>query len=108
MRERVVCLKMCVWIKVFRTVDTNGEPEYWETSQEATFDILDGWQIEAYHIVPFGYRGFKQFTSIEFGQYRLEVSQHYHIGLSICACVRLKVNLPRSGLSRFEAKTSIL
>ena len=70
--------------------------------------FFDGWHIEAYHNVPFGYRGLKQFTSIEYGQYRLEVSQHYHIGLSICACVRLKVNHPVPGSPSLKPKPASL
>ena len=35
----------------------------------SNFHALEAWQIEVYH------RGLKQFTGIERGQYRLEVSQ---------------------------------
>jgi hypothetical protein len=105
---RAVHLKGYGWIKVFRTVDTNGDAEYWATSklemsiEEAAFHALDAWQIEVYH------RGLKQFTGIERAQYRLEISQRNHIGLAIRAFVRLEVHRLRSGISWFEAKTSIL
>jgi len=88
----VVHLKGYGWIKVFRTVATNGDVEYWATSkletniQEAAFHALDAWQIEVYH------RGLKQFTGIERAHYRLEVSQRNHIGLAIRAFVRLEVH----------------
>ena len=105
---RAVHLKGYGWIKVFRTVGTNGDAEYWATSklemnlEEAAFHALDAWQIAVYH------RGLKQFTGIERAQYRLEVSQRNHISLAIRAFVRLEVHRLRSGISWFEAKTSIL
>ena len=107
-RGRVVHLKGYGWIKVFRTVGTNGDAEYWATSklemniEEAAFHALDAWQIEVYH------RGLKQFTGIERAQYRLEISQRNHIGLAIRAFIRLEVHRLHSGISWFEAKTSIL
>ena len=76
------------WIKVFRTVDTNGDAEYWATSrldmtiEQATFHALDAWQIE--------------------------VSQRNHIGLAIRAFVRLEVHRLRTGIPWFEAKTGII
>jgi len=59
---------------------------------EAAFHALDAWQIEVYH------RGLKQFTGIERGQYRLEVSQRNHIGLAIRAFVRLEVYRLQTGI----------
>lgn len=105
---RAVHLKGYGWIKVFRTVGTNGDAEYWATSklemsiEEAAFHALDAWQIEVYH------RGLKQFTGVERAQFRLEVAQRNHIGLAIRAFVRLEVHRLHSGISWFEAKTSIL
>jgi putative transposase len=104
----LVHLKGYGWIKVFRTVGTNGDAESWATSQlamtieEAAFYALDAWQVEVYH------RGLKQFTEIERAQYRLEVSQRNHIGLAIRAFVRLEAHRLHSGISWFEAKTSII
>ena len=104
----LVHLKGYGWIKVFRTVDTNRDAEYWATSkltmtiEEAAFYALDAWQVEVYH------RGIKQFTGIESAQYRLEVSQRNHIGLAIRAFVRLEFYRLHSGVSWFEAKTSII
>jgi hypothetical protein len=105
---RLVHLKGYGWIKVFRTVATNGDAEYWATSQldmtleQAAFYALDAWQVEVYH------RGLKQFTGIECAPCRLEVSQRNHIGLAIRAFVRLEVHRWHSGISWFEAKTSIV
>jgi hypothetical protein len=104
----LVHLKGYGWVKVFRTVAKNGDAEYWATSrldmriEQAAFHALDAWQIEVYH------RGLKQFTGIERGQYRLEVSQRNHIGLAIRAFVRLEVHRLRTGISWFEAKTGII
>lgn len=104
----LVHLKGYGWVKVFRTVGTNDDAEYWATSkltmtiEEAAFYALDAWQVEVYH------RGIKQFTGIEHAQYRLEVSQRNHIGLAIRAFVRLEAYRLRSGISWFEAKTSII
>lgn len=104
----LVHLKGYGWVKVFKTVGTNGGVEYWATSQldmtieQAAFYALDAWQIEVYH------RGLKQFTGIERAQYRLTVAQRNHIALAIRAFVRLEVHRLRSGVSWFEAKTGII
>jgi len=105
---RAVHLKGYGWIKVFKTIGTNGDFEYWATSkldmslQEAAFYALDAWQVEVYH------RGLKQFTGIERAQFRLDVSQRNHIGLAIRAFVRLEVHRLRTGVSWYETKTSII
>lgn len=107
-RGRVVHLKGYGWIKVFRTVGTHADAEYWATShlemniEDAACLALDAWQIEVYH------RGLKQFTGVERARFRLEVSQRNHIGLAIRAFVRLEVHRLRFGISWFETKTSIL
>lgn len=104
----VMHLKGYGWIKVFRTVGTNGDAEYWATSQldmtveQAADYALDAWQIEVYH------RGLKQFTGIERGQFRLEIAQRNHIALAIRAFVRLEVHRLQRQMSYFEAKTAII
>jgi putative transposase len=96
---RLVHHKGYGWVKVFRTVGTNGDAEYWATSrldmtiEEAAFYALDAWQIEVYH------RGLKQFTGVERAQHRLEVSQRNHIGMAIRAFVRLEVHRWLAGIS---------
>ncbi len=101
-------LKGYGWVKVFRTVAKNGDAEYWATSElemtieEAAFYALDAWQIEVYH------RGLKQFTGIERGQFRLEISQRNHIGLAIRAFVRLEAIRRQTKVSWFETKTEII
>jgi putative transposase len=104
----LVHLKGYGWVKVFRTVGTNGDAEYWATSkldmtiQQAADYALDAWQIEVYH------RGLKQFTGVERGQFRLEMAQRNHIGLAIRAFVRLEAHRLQHKLSYFETKTAII
>jgi hypothetical protein len=104
----IVHLKGYGWIKVFRTVATNGDADYWATNQldmtiqQAADYALDAWQIEVYH------RGLKQFTGIERGQFRLEVAQRNHIGLAIRAFVRLEAHRLQRQISYFEAKSAII
>ena len=101
-------LKGYGWIKVFKIVGTNGDFEYWATSdldmtlEDCAFHALDAWQVEVYH------RGLKQFTGVERGQFRLEVSQRNHIGLAIRAFVRLEAHRLQTGVSWFESKTQII
>ena len=105
---RQVHLQGYGWVKVFRTVGTDGDKAYWATSRltmtlaEAAFYALDAWQIEVYH------RGLKQFTGVERAQHRLEVAQRNHIGLAIRAFVRLEVHRLHTGISWFEAKTGLI
>jgi putative transposase len=104
----IVHLKGYGWVKVFRTVDTHGNAEFWATNrlamtlEQAAFFALDAWQVEVYH------RGLKQFTGIQRAQYRLEVSQRNHIGLAIRAFIRLEAYRLSTGVSWFEAKTGII
>jgi putative transposase len=104
----VVHLKGYGWIKVFRTAASNGDAEFWATSdlkmtlEQCADYALDAWQIEVYH------RGLKQFTGVERGQFRLEVSQRNHIGLAIRAFVRLECHRLRTGMSWFQTKTSLI
>jgi hypothetical protein len=104
----VVHLKGYGWVKVFKTVSTHGDVEYWATSdlsmtlEQCAFYALDIWQVEVYH------RGLKQFTGIERAQFRLALAQRNHIGLAIRAFVRLEAHRIRTGVSCFEAKTGII
>ena len=95
-------------VKVFRTVGSNGNAEHWATSrldmtiQECAEFALDGWQIEVYH------HDLKQYSGVERGHYRLEVSQRNHIGLAIRAFVRLEVLRHQTARSHFDLKLSII
>lgn len=95
-------------VKVFRTVDTNGNAEHWATSR---LDMTDAqrqlladraWLVEVYH------RALKQFTGIERGQFRVERSQRNHIGLALRAYVRLEVHRWRAHVSICYCKLDII
>ncbi len=105
----LVHLKGYGWIKVFRTVGTNGDAEYWATSrldmtiEQAAFYALDAWQVEVYH------RGLKQFTGVERGSVSarsLAAQSHWFGDPSICPSWKLIGFAP--GISWFEAKTGII
>mgnify|MGYP001812637051 CR=1 FL=1 len=104
----IVHLKGYGWIKVFKVAGTNDSIEYWATNdltmslEDCAFHALDAWQVEVYH------RGLKQFTGVERGQFRLEVSQRNHIGLAIRAFIRLEAHRLQTGVSWFESKTQIV
>jgi len=108
LRGCIVHLKGYGSIKVFKVAGTNDSIEYWATNDLAmsleacAFHALDAWQVEVYH------RGLKQFTGIERGQFRLEVSQRNHIGLAIRAFIRLEAHRLQTGVSWFESKTHII
>lgn len=101
-------LKGYGWVKVFKTVATDGTFEYWATSkldmtlEKCAFYALDAWQIEVYH------RGLKQNTGVERGQFRLLDAQKNHIALAIRAFVRLEAYRLKTGISWFEAKQTII
>jgi len=99
------------FIRVFWIVPTNGnteDAEYWATSeigmQEPTREYYAhlSWGIEQYH------RGLKQHCGVERSQVRAARAQRNHIGLAIRAFVRLERNRIRTGMSWWEAKTSIV
>jgi len=95
-------------VKVFRTVDPHGDAEHWATSLLTMTEgqrkaaALNAWTIETYH------RGLKQFTGIQSGQFRLEISQRNHIGLAIRAFVRLEYRRVYGGISWFETKAEVI
>lgn len=95
-------------VKLFRTVDPDGNADYWATSRldltEPQRDAFASraWLIETYH------RSLKQFTGIERGQFRLERSQRNHIGLALRAYVRLEYQRWHSHLAIFDAKLDII
>ena len=105
---RVVHLKGYGFIKVFRTVSTNGDVEHWATS-DIKMRELDRlgvaektWVIEPYH------RGIKQFCGIERCQARSTQAQRNHLALAIRAFLRLERYSYATGHSWFEAKMQII
>ncbi len=95
-------------VKVFRTVDKNGNAEYWATSRldmtDAQRQVLANraWLVEVYH------RALKQFTGIERGQFRLERSQRNHIGLALRAYLRLELHRWHTRVSILNCKLDII
>jgi hypothetical protein len=104
----IVHLKGYGMIKVFRTVRTDDDAEYWATNdlqmnelERLKYSELS-WMIETYH------RGIKQFCGIERCQARTERAQRNHIELALRAFLRIEYHCFVKGLSWFEAKTSII
>ncbi len=103
-----IYLKGYGFIQVFKLVATNGDIEYWATSDLAMTDLQRlrfaelGWMIETYH------RGIKQFCGIERCQARSATAQRNHIELALRAFLRLEYHCFVQGISWFEAKTSIV
>ena len=104
----VVHLKGYGLIKVFRLVATDGDIEYWATSDLDMNDLGRlkfaelSWMIETYH------RGIKQVVGIERCQARSATAQRNHIGLAIRAFLRLEHHCWVNGISWYEAKTAIV
>jgi putative transposase len=105
---RQVHLKGYGFIKVFRTVSPKGDAEYWATNNldldSSQYEQLskEAWAIESYH------RGIKQCCGVEKAQVRSAVAQIRHISFSIRAFVRLEVHRFKTGVSWYEAKTTII
>ena len=108
---RIVHLKAYGMVKVFRTVGRDGDAErleYWATDDaqmsESAREELEsaGWSIEVYH------RALKQCCGVEKSQARGQRAQRNHLGLSLRAFLRLEANRLKSGVSWYEAKTSIV
>lgn len=105
---RIVHLRGYGFIKVFQTVTPHGEREYWATSdldmgaEQREALVRQAWGIETYH------RGLKQYCGVEKAQVRKAESQRQHIHLAIRAFVRLEAHRLQTGMSWFQAKTSII
>ncbi len=105
---QVVHLRGYGWVKVFRTVSTDGDVEHWATSDldltpERREELVrQAWGIEVYH------RGIKQYCGVEKSPARKAPAQRNHIGRSLQAFLRLEVHRLRTGVSWYEAKASII
>ncbi len=96
------------FIQVFRIVAPDGDTEHWATS-DPQMDELGrlqyaewAWGIEEYH------RGLKQHCGVERAQVRAARAQRSHIGCAIRAFLRLEHHRQQTGISWWEAKTSIV
>lgn len=107
-RGCIVHLKGYGWIRLFKIVAPHGDVEWWATNDLQMSEMarvrLAGfaWTIENYH------RGIKQFCGVERAQVRAAKAQRNHIGMALRAFLRLERHCYHTGISWFEAKTSII
>ena len=105
---QVVHLRGYGFIRVFRTKNSDGELQYWATSnldmteRERTAFEKQGWGIEIYH------RGLKQCCNVERCQARRTPAQWGHIQLSLRAFLRLEAHRLRTNVSWYEAKITVV
>jgi putative transposase len=103
-----VHLKAYGFVKVFKTVSSNGDVEYWATDdlemkEKEREDLAgQGWGIEVYH------RGIKQCCGVERSQARKATKQLGHIALSLRAFLRLELKRVSAGTSWYDSKTSLI
>jgi putative transposase len=96
------------FILVFRIVAPDGDTEYWATSDLGMDELTRlkyaewAWGIEVYH------RGLKQHCGVERAEVRAARAQRNHIGCAIRAFLRLEQHRVVTGVSWWEAKTSII
>ena len=99
------------WVKVFRTVSTDGDVEHWSTSDlvltpERREDLVGyaSWAIE----LKVYYRGIKQCCGVEKSPARKSEAQRNHMGLSLQAFLRLEFHRLRTRIGWYEAEASII
>jgi len=103
-----VHLKGYGFILVFRIDTTDGDTEYWATSDltltiDERAELADQiWTIESYH------RALKQHTGAERCAARSARAQRNHIGWAIRAFLRLEHHRITTGTSWFETKLEII
>jgi putative transposase len=96
------------FILVFLIVTPDGDREYWATSDPAMGGLTRlkyaewAWGIELSH------RGLKQHCGVERAEVRAAKAQRNHIGCAIRAFRRLEQHRLVTGVSWWEAKTSII
>ena len=104
----IVHLKGFGSIRVFKVVSRDGDIEYWATNDLAMDELRRlelaerCWAVEEYH------RALKQCCNVERCQARSARAQRNHIGMAIRAFVRLSWHFYSTGVSWYEAKTSIV
>lgn len=96
------------FVVVFRIVSSDGDTEYWATSdlgmddgQRQKWSEL-AWGIEVYH------RGLKQFCGVERAQVRAARAQRNHITCALRAFLRLEQHRLVTGTSWWAAKLGII
>jgi len=104
----VVHLEAYGLIRVFRVVATDGDTEYWATSDLGMEELARlkyaeiAWGIEVYH------RALKQECGVERAMVRAGRAQRNHIGMAIRAFVRLEWHRVRTGIGWRLAKEGII
>ena len=97
-------------IRVFKMATPHGGVEYWATSnlactlEQLADDVAQVWHIEDAN----AHRALKQFCGVEQAQHRQAVAQRNHIGFALPAFLRLECHRLTTGVSWFEAKTSLV
>ena len=104
----IVHLKGYGMIKVFRTVGTDDGAEYRAANDLKMNDLERLNYSEISRMVETYRRGVKQFRGIERCQARSGRTQRNHIESALRAFLRIEYHHFVKGLSRFEAKTSII
>ena len=96
------------FVVAFRIVSTDGDTEYWATSDLALgeggrqkYSEL-AWGIEEYH------RGLKQHCGVERAQVRAARAQRVHITCALRAFLRFEQHRLVTGMSRWAAKMGIV
>lgn len=96
------------FVRVFRIVAPDGDTEPWATSDLGLDELRRlqygewAWGIEEYH------RGLKQHCGVERAQVRAARAQRTHILCAIRAFLRLEHHRQQTGISWWEAKTTIV
>ncbi len=104
----IVHLKGYGMIKVFRTVGTDDDAEYWATGDLRMNDLERLKYAELSRMIETYHRGIKQFCGIERCQIRSENAQRNHIEPALRAFLRIEYHCFVKGISWFEEKTSII
>jgi putative transposase len=96
------------FVLVFRIVAPDGDTEHWAASDLRLGELTRlkyaewAWGIEVYH------RGLKQHCGAERAQVRAARAQQNHIGCALRAFLRLEQHRLVTGVSWWEAKTSLI
>ena len=104
----IVHLKGYGMVKVFRTVRTETDAEYWATDDLGMKELMRLKYAEFSRMIETYHRGIKQFCGVERCQARSEKARRNHIEMALRAFLRLEYHCFVKGISRFEAKTSII
>lgn len=105
---RIVWLSGFGLVKVFRTVDENGNAKYWATSiVELTETERENFAKQANRIEQY-HRGIKQFCLIERSSARRRQPWRNHICLCLRAFLRIECYCYRKQISWHEAKVGLI